>query len=105
MLLRGTDTFYLWCAEKEYGPEVRLLHEVYAAAQQYGDFLEKGTPVSFAVPREPGPVVSGLRLGNRVLIRRTDFGRPVEPVEVMIGARKMTVPSSPGRCQILRLDG
>ena len=105
MLLRGTDTFYLWCGEKEYGPEVKLLHEVYAAAQQYGDFLEKGTPITFAVPGEPGPVISGLRLGDRVLIRRTDFGRQMEPVEVKIGAHKVTVSPDPGRCQIERLDG
>jgi hypothetical protein len=105
MLLRGTDTFYLWCGEKEYGPETRLLHQVYAAAQKYGDFLEKGTPITFDVPGEPGPVISGLKLGNRVLIRRTDFGRRMEPVEVKIGAHKLMVVPDPGRCRIERLDG
>ncbi len=105
MLLRGTDTFYLWCGEKEYGPETRLLHQVYAAAQKYGDFLEKGTPITFDVPGEPGPVISGLKLGNRVLIRRTDFGCRMAPVEVKIGAHKLTVLPDPGRCRIERLDG
>jgi hypothetical protein len=36
MLLRGTDAFFLWCMENENPEEVRLLHEVYAEAQQYG---------------------------------------------------------------------
>ena len=37
-------------------------------------FIRRGVPVEFEVPAKPGPVVSGLRLGNRVLARRTDFG-------------------------------
>jgi hypothetical protein len=56
MLLRGTDTFFLWCMDSEDAREVSLLHPVYAAAQQYGEFLEKGTPVTFDVPARPGPV-------------------------------------------------
>jgi len=33
MLLRGTDTFFLWCPSEQAATEVRLLHAVYAAAQ------------------------------------------------------------------------
>src|SRR5262249_987424 len=34
MLLRGTDTFFLWCTESENAKEVALLHPVWAAAQE-----------------------------------------------------------------------
>ena len=73
MLLRGHDTFFLWCLREETADEVRLVHEVYAAALEYREFLDDGTPVTFHVPETESPVVSGLRLGDRVLVRRTDF--------------------------------
>ena len=50
-----------------------MLHEVYADAQQYGKFLDHGIPVTFDLPDKPGTVISGLALGDSVLIRRTDF--------------------------------
>ncbi|MDP2982065.1 MAG: hypothetical protein Q8O92_01890 [Candidatus Latescibacter sp.] len=103
MLLRGTDTFFLWCPKDEAPEEVKLLHEVYAAAQQYGEFWEKGTPVSFEVPKKPGAVVSGLRLGNRVLVRRTDFTASEAPVVVKVGVKKLSIPAARGMCQILEL--
>ena len=103
MLLRGTDTFFLWCPREEDSEETRLVHEVYAAAEQYGEFLEKGTPVSFRVPTRPGPVVSGLVLERRLLVRRTDFGASTGPVEVLVGRRKLPIKSAPGRCQVLSL--
>ena len=74
LLLRGHDTFFLWCVASELPREIALMHEVYAAALEHRGFLERGTPVNFDVPARPGPVVSGLRLGGRVLVRRTDFG-------------------------------
>jgi hypothetical protein len=103
MLLRGTDTFFLWCPRDEDAEECRLVHEVYAAAQQYGDFLEKGVPVSFEVPKRPAAVVSGLRLDNRLLVRRTDFGGSTEPAKIAVGARRLRVAASPGQCQVLTL--
>jgi hypothetical protein len=103
MLLRGTDTFFLWCPRDEDAVEIKLVHEVYAEAQQYGEFLEKGTPIDFRVPKRPAPVVSGLRLGNRVLVRRTDFGDQQEPVEILVGKHEATAKSSPGECQVLTL--
>ena len=102
MLLRGADTFYLWCGEPEYPDEVRLLHEVYAAAQEYGEFLDKGIPVAFAVPKEPAPVVSALRLGDRLLVRRTDFGQAKGEVRIEVAGQKVSVPAAPGRCQVLK---
>jgi hypothetical protein len=104
MLLRGTDTFFLWCPRNESQEETKLLHEVYAAAQQYGDFLEKGTPISFDVPKKPGTVVSGLRLGNKVLVRRTDFTKDDAPVVIKVGGKKITVPAGEGKCQIVEVQ-
>lgn len=104
MLLRGHDAFFLWCMPDEAAAEIRLLHPVYAAAQEYGEFLDRGVPVNFDVPKEPRPVVSGLRLGNRVLVRRTDFGDASGPVTLKVGADTLTVPALPGRCQVLTLS-
>ncbi len=101
MLLRGADTFYMWCGRDQFAIETRLVHEVYAGAQEYGDFLDGGVPVTFEVPREPGTVVSGLRLGNRVLVRRTDFGGSRSEVRLPVGLGFVDVPSLPGACMIL----
>jgi hypothetical protein len=103
MLLRGTDTFYLWCMANEDAAEVRLLHEVYAAAQQYGEFLEQGVPVAFDVPKSPGPVVSALKLGDRLLVRRTDFGEIREPVTLTVGDQRVPVPYAPNQTLLLTL--
>lgn len=103
MLLRGTDTFFLWCLPQEQAEEVRLVHGVWAAAQEYGEFLDRGTPVCFEVPARAGPVVSGLRLGGRVLVRRTDFGPADGAVEVVVDGRRLRIDPAPGRCQILPL--
>jgi hypothetical protein len=104
MLLRGTDTFFMWSGKKEYPEEVRLLHEVYSAAQQYGKFLDNGYPVTFDVPNKPGTVISGLALGDSVLIRRTDFGNNHDPVEVLVGTKIIKVGYAPGTCTILSLE-
>lgn len=116
LLLRGHDTFFLWCMGDELGPEIKLVHEVYAEAGQYEDFLRRGKPVSFAVPERPGSVVSGLQLENRVLVRRSEFGenaashqlitlklpdQPGEEIDVpakagnqIVEVRKMTPPAT-----------
>jgi hypothetical protein len=104
MLLRGTDTFFMWSDKKEYPEEVRLVHEVYAAAQQYGRYLERGIPITFDVPREPGTVVSGLAMGESVLVRRTDFGSNREPVSVLAGTKTITVDFNPGECSVITLN-
>jgi hypothetical protein len=104
MVLRGTDTFFMWSGKQEYPEEVKLLHEVYAGAQQYGDFLENGMPVTWDIPREPGTVISGLINGDRVLIRRTDFNNDHRPVNVIAGTKVIQVSYAPGVCQIIRLS-
>ncbi len=104
MLLRGHDTLFLWCPRDETAEEVRLLHEVWAASLEYREFLEKGKPMLFDVPRQQGPVVSVVRLGDRVLVRRTNFDGRKEPLTVTIGGKTISVPRADGRCQILQLS-
>jgi hypothetical protein len=104
MLLRGTDTFFMWSGKKEYPKEVKLLHEVYAASLQYNDFIEKGIPVTYDVPKQPGTVISGLVLKDRVLIRRTDFGKDHAPVQMLVGTKNISVEYAPGACKIIELD-
>ena len=98
LLLRGHDTFFLWCVADELPAEIRLVHEVYAKSLEHRGFLDGGTPVSFEVPRQPGSVVSGLRLGDRVLLRRTEFdnltAKPL-PLQLADGGQ-VVVPAQPG---------
>ncbi|MHC4169842.1 MAG: hypothetical protein ACYSWQ_23080, partial [Planctomycetota bacterium] len=103
MLLRGTDTFFLWSPRQEAAKEIQLVHQVYAEAQQYGEYLSRGRPITFAVPKQPGPVVSGLRLDDHILIRRTDFGETDEPVRITVDGKTIEVAIAPGRCRILSL--
>ena len=103
MLLRGVDTFFVWCAGDEAEEEVGLAHQVYAAAQEYGEFLDSGMPVQFEVPEEPGTVISALVLGDHALVRRTDFGKRAEPVDILIGSRRCTIATAPGQCQLVDL--
>lgn len=103
MLLRGHDAFFLWCQQKELPEEVRLVHEVYAKSLEHREFLERGEPVSFDVPREQGAIVSGVRLGNRVLARRTDFSSEHAAAVLKIDGKELPVPSAPGQWQILEI--
>lgn len=103
MLLRGSRTLFLWCAPAEDAEECQTVHEVYAAAQAYAEFIDRGTPVTFVVPKQPGAVVSGLLLGKQLLVRRTDFDTPAANVELAVGSRTIAVPAAPGKCQIVNL--
>jgi hypothetical protein len=87
MLLRGHDTFFLWCLPGELADEVRLVHQVYRESFRYSGFLTRGEPVTFDVPSEPSTVISGLRLGDQVLIRRSEYSAtsaPESPVQVTL---------------------
>lgn len=103
MLLRGSDAFFLWCMENENPEEVKLLHQVYAEAQQYGKFLDHGVPVTFDLLQVPGTVISGLALGDSVLVRRTDFDKNHDTVRLLAGTRIIDVDYSPGRCKVISL--
>ena len=105
LLLRGHDTFFLWCDVDELPDEIRLVHEVYADAMAHRGFLDRGTPVSFEVPRQPGSVVSGLRLGDHVLVRRTDFGDgAVEPLSLQLADGGRVVVPPQGGLQVLKVQ-
>lgn len=98
LLLRGHDSFFLWCVAEELPDEIELVHQVYAAALEYREFLERGTPIAWDVPRRPGPVISGLQLQDRVLVRRSNFGSN-EPAEISVrlaDGAKVEVPAKAG---------
>jgi hypothetical protein len=66
MLLRGHDTFFLWCPPQEIAREVRPLHEVWTAA------LECAAPaplhlgsVTLEVPRASGNQILQLPRGAK----------------------------------------
>ncbi len=103
LLLRGHDTFFLWCPQDQTGTEIKPLHEVYAAALEYKDFLDRGEPLVFDVPAIPAPVVSAIRLGDRLLVRRTDFVDGVGPVRITVDNKPVLVPKADGKCQVLTL--
>jgi hypothetical protein len=103
MLLRGSDAFFLWCMEDENPEEVRLLHEVYAEAQQYGKFLDNGIPVTFDLPDHPGTVISGLAVGDSVLVRRTDFDQNHDNVRIMAGTKLIDIGYAPGKCSVISI--
>ncbi len=104
MLMRGHDILYSWTPVDELAVEIALVQEVYDASLEYSDWLALGTPITFDVPTEQGAVVSGVRVGSHVLVRRTDFGGATDPVTVSVDGNDLVVPSAPGECQVLSLD-
>ncbi|HUW30444.1 MAG TPA: hypothetical protein VM223_02405 [Planctomycetota bacterium] len=101
MLLRGCDTFAMWSPGPETAVEVQPVQKVYGDSLQYTEFLDKGKPVLFDVPKQPGTVVSALQLGGKLLVRRTDFAGNTKPMEVTIDGKKLSVPAAPGKCSII----
>ena len=100
LLLRGHDGLFVWCPRQQTAVETRLVHSVYAESLQYQEFLSDGEPITFAVPPQPGPVVSGLKLGNRLLLRRTDFDDRESVVSLVVDGLTVEVPRLEGRCQV-----
>ena len=103
LLLRGHDTFFMWSPQNEALKESQLVHEVYAASHRYREFLSAGQALEFAIPKEPGAVVSALKLGSRLLVRRTDFDANQMPVPLQVGGQTIQVPRREGSCQIIEL--
>ena len=104
MLLRGTDGLFVFSGRGQLAEELRCVHRVYAAALEYKDFLAKGTPICFDTPTRPGPVVSGIDLGRRVLVYRTDFDRTREPVELRTERLILSIPRAKGKPQVLIVE-
>jgi len=103
LLLRGHDGLFVWCPREQNAMETRLVHQVYAESLQYKKFLDDGEPITFDVPSQPGPVVSGLKLGNRLLLRRTDFDDGGNAVSLVVDGITIEVPRIEGRCQVRKL--
>ena len=104
MLLRGHDSFFLWCIPKELPEEIALLHDVYAEALQFKDFLDNGKPISFDVPDQPGSVISGLLYSGEVLIRRTDFTGSFNTIKFNVAGKTLEIPKCKAKCQIIKVD-
>ena len=103
LLLRGHDTLFMWCPLDQTVQETRLVHQVYAASLEYRDFLELGTPINFDVPPQPSPVISGIRLGDYLLLRRTDFDDTRADVTLTVDGFTFEVPRVLGKCMIKSL--
>lgn len=104
MLLRGHDTFFLWCTGPELATEIELVHEVYRDSFKYNGFINRGIPVHYEVPSQPDSIISGLRIGNRILTRRTDFGKSNKNITLPLSnEEKINVPKKQG-LQILHLQ-
>ena len=97
LLLRGHDTFFLWCLNEELATEIGLVHQVYRESLEYASFLDQGIPISFDVPNQPGTVVSGLRVKDQVLVRRSDFENGSGTVSIRLADdRRLVVPKETG---------
>ena len=70
---------------------------------EYKQFLDKGKPVCFDVPVKPEPVVSGLLLGSKLLVRRTDFDGTSEPVKLRVNGQTVSISRLDGKCQVIDL--
>ena len=101
LLLRGHDGFFMWCQPEQVAVEARMVHQVYAQSLQYQEILNDGVPITFDVPPQPGPVVSGMRLGDQVLLRRTDFDDNNSPVSLMVDDVIVEVSRIDGQCQLV----
>ncbi len=105
MLLRGVDGFMMWCRPEETVAEIQAMAPALDEALRYREFLERGEPVLFEVPRRPTTIVSALRLGDRLLVRRTDFADRPWPVTREIDGVRVTIPRVPGEYQIIQMPG
>ncbi|RIH63224.1 hypothetical protein D1164_21105 [Mariniphaga sediminis] len=104
LLLRGHDMLFSWCMQNELAVEMILLQDVYNKSLEYNKWFKIGQPVIFDVPANETTVISGIKLNNKVLVRRTDFKENNKPVMVKIDNVELKVPCKPGECQILRLE-
>ena len=91
LYLRGSDGLMMWCTPEETTEEIRLITEVMDGMFAHREFIGDGRPVMFNVPNKPGTVVSGLRLGDRLLVRRTDFSDNQQPIRGVVDGRIVEV--------------
>ena len=101
LLLRGHDSLFMWCPHDQAAVETRLVHQVYAASLEYSEFLTHGEPIVFDVPPQAGSVISGIKLGNRLLLRRTDFDERATDIPLTVDGVTIQVPRVEGVCQVV----
>ncbi len=105
LLLRGHDTFFLWCLSDELAEEIRLVHSVYRESLAHASYLNQGTPVTFEVPESPSTVLSGLRVGNEALVFRSDFGKQTRIEPLSLGTEgRIAVPEAEGLSVVPVMD-
>ncbi|MEA3403195.1 MAG: hypothetical protein U9R79_18275 [Armatimonadota bacterium] len=104
LYLRGSDGLMMWCRTEETTKEISLMVEVLDGMLAHREFIGAGEPVIFHVPNRPGTVVSGLRLGEELLVRRTDFTDDREPITGRVGDRVVSIPRADGQTQIIDLS-
>jgi hypothetical protein len=104
LLLRGHDILFSWCMRNELAIEMSLIQEVYNSSLKYNEWFKSGRPVIFDVPVREGSVISGLKMDDKVLVRRTDFTENKEPVIISVDGIELSVPARPGECQILSFE-
>lgn len=104
LLLRGHDTFFLWCLNDELATEIGLVQKVYRESLEYASFLNKGRPISHDVPNRPGTVLSGLRLNDQVLIRRTDFENGAGTLSVRLAEEEILEVARRAGTQVLKVE-
>ncbi|HEY8666876.1 MAG TPA: hypothetical protein VIL86_09435 [Tepidisphaeraceae bacterium] len=102
-MMRHHDSFFCFASGLDAVGEMMLVQAVYGNAMEYRDYLEKGEVVSWDLPEKPGPVISAIKLGNSLLVRRTDFTDDKEPVTLKIGDKTISVPRADGKCQVIPL--
>lgn len=103
MLFRGVDVFFLWCLDDELADEIKPLHKVYSEALQYKEFFN-GEPICYDVPDKQGTVISGLLLGEQVLVRRTDFEKSEKILQFPVGTKILHIPYQKASNQLLILQ-
>jgi hypothetical protein len=94
----------MWSPQQEGLKKSQLVQQVYAPSHAYRNFLANGQVVTFAVPAQPGPVVSALRLGTQLLVRRTDFDDRETPILLQVDGQTIDVHRLKGHCQVFELQ-
>jgi hypothetical protein len=76
LMLRGHDSFFLWCLPDELSQEIKLIHEVFAQSLAISDCLIHGTPIHLEIPSSLANVKSELRYKMISVTHTTNFIQP-----------------------------
>lgn len=110
MILRGHDSFFMWCMQNELSTEVSLVHEVYSEMAPWMPGLSDWTPLFFDVPATESSVISALLSpdGQKVMALVSAFGQDIEfpstfklPVSPGLPAGATITLSKPSQIEIM----